>query len=76
MQGNNGLLAKPFKKFPKSPIYTASGFSVLTSAKFAVLAVACLNKHKLLINYVYFIFKLNGCVICHFSSPLKRAVFF
>ena len=28
---NRGLLAKPFKKFPKSP--TASRFSLLTSAK-------------------------------------------
>ena len=35
--------AKPLKKFPKSPI-TASRFSLLTSAKFAVRA-ECLNEH-------------------------------
>ena len=33
-----GLLAKPLKKFPKSPIRLASGFSLLTSAK-----VDCFN---------------------------------
>ena len=33
-----GLLAKPLKKFPKSPIRLARGFSLLTSAK-----VYCLN---------------------------------
>ena len=43
VQGNNGLLEKPFKKIPKSP--TASRFSLLTGAKFAVRAVSCLNKH-------------------------------
>ena len=33
MQGNNGLLAKTLKKFPKSPVqYMASRFSPLTSA--------------------------------------------
>ena len=40
MQGNNGLLARTFKTFPKSSIqYTASRFSPLTSEKFAVRAV-------------------------------------
>ena len=34
----HGLLAKPLKTFPKSPIRLASGFSLLTSAK-----VDCLN---------------------------------
>ena len=33
-----GLLAKPLKKFPKSPIRLAGGFSLFTSAK-----VDCLN---------------------------------
>ena len=33
MQGNNRLLAKTLKKFPKSPVQcTASRFSLLTSA--------------------------------------------
>ena len=42
---NNGLLAKTLKK--KSKInYTASRFSLLISAKFAVRAVACLTEHK------------------------------
>ena len=35
---SRGLLAKPFKKFPISPIRLAGGFSLLTSAK-----VDCLN---------------------------------
>ena len=38
IQGNNGLLAKTFKKISKIT-YTASRFSLLTSAKFAGRAV-------------------------------------
>ena len=42
MQGNNGLLAKTFKKFSKIT-YTASLFLLLTRAKFAVRSVDYLN---------------------------------
>ena len=42
MKGNNGLLAKMFKKFPKSPILPA-GFLLLTSVKFAVRVDKRLN---------------------------------
>ena len=44
---NRGLLAKPFKYSPKSPVRPAcSAGSLLTSAKFAVrAAVECLNEH-------------------------------
>ena len=38
LQGNNGLLAKTFKKFSKIT-YTASRFLLLTRAKFAVRSV-------------------------------------
>ena len=44
-RSTHGLLAKPFtKKVSKSPIM-ASRFSFLTSTKFAVQAVKCLNEH-------------------------------
>ena len=44
---NRGLLAKPFKYSPKSPVRPAClAGSLLTSAKFAVrAAVECLNEH-------------------------------
>ena len=42
MQGNNGLLAKMFKNFSKSPILPA-GFLLLTSVKFAVRVDKRLN---------------------------------
>ena len=44
MQGNNGLLARPFKKFPKSPIRSA----VLTFNKRQICSTTadkCLNEH-------------------------------
>ena len=43
MQGNNGLLAKPLKKFLKSPVRPAG--SHFNKRQFAVRGVKCLNEH-------------------------------
>ena len=40
---NRGLLAKPFKKFPKSPIRPAGSHNFWQAPNFAV--VDCLNEH-------------------------------
>ena len=68
-----GLLAKPFKKTSKIT-YSASRFSLLTSAKFSVnIKRVTLQNDK---EFIVFIFLFNGFItMCNLKKRLIRAAF-